>query len=89
MSPEGYIKALVKGDPIALIQQDEQTGLCAFQVAALRTGDLDSGYNLLRMAPHMLHGTNPSQSKTNISEDVKVMSSCFWCGAGESFASCT
>ena len=87
MSPEGYIKALVKVDPIALIQQDEQTGLCAFQIAAMRTGDLDSGYNLLRMAPYMLHGTNPSQSDTNISEYIEAMSNCFWCGAGEAFAS--
>ena len=53
MGQEAYIKALVKVDPSALTNQDEITGMYAFQLAALREGDLDSGYHLLRMAPHI------------------------------------
>jgi hypothetical protein len=51
---EGYIQALVKVNPRALEEQDPLTGLFAFQIAALRTGDLDSVYNLLRMAPNLV-----------------------------------
>ena len=54
MGQEGYMKALVKVDPSALTRQDEITGLYAFQLAALREGDLDSGYHMLRMAPELL-----------------------------------
>ena len=36
---------------------DEITGLYAFQLAALRRGDLDSSYQLLRMCPYLLDVT--------------------------------
>ena len=50
---EGYIRAMVRINPKAVEEVDPLTGLYAFQIAALRSGDLDSGYNLLRMAPHL------------------------------------
>lgn len=58
MSHEGYIQALVKVNPKAIQEQDPLTGLFAYQIAALRTDDLDSVYNLLLMAPDLLPSKN-------------------------------
>ena len=57
MGQEGYIRALATVDPTALEEADEITGLYAFQLAALRRGDLDSSYQLLRMCPYLLDVT--------------------------------
>ena len=58
MGQEGYIRALVTVDPTAVEDADEITGLYAFQLAALRRGDLDSSYQLLRMCPCLLDMTH-------------------------------
>ena len=54
MGQEGYIRALATVNPTSLEVRDDLTGLYAFQVAALRRGDLDSSYHLLRMCPYLL-----------------------------------
>ena len=58
MGQEGYIRALATVDPAAALEEaDEITGLYAFQLAALRRGDLDSSHQLLRMCPYLLDVT--------------------------------
>ena len=57
MGQEGYIRALATVDPAALEEADEITGLYAFQLAALRRGDLDSSHQLLCMCPYLLDVT--------------------------------
>jgi hypothetical protein len=54
MGQEGYIRALATVDPTALEELDEITGFYAFQLAALRRGDLDFSYHLLRKCPYLL-----------------------------------
>ena len=63
MGQEGYIRALTTVDPAALEEADEITGLYAFQLAALRRGDLDSSYQLLRMCPYLLDVTQIQQGR--------------------------
>ena len=44
--------ALVTVNPASLEEEDELTGLRAFQLAAVRKGDLDSSYYLLHLSTH-------------------------------------
>ena len=53
LGQEGYIQALVTVNPAAREKEDKLTGLYAFQLTALRKGDLDSSYHLLPMCPYM------------------------------------
>ena len=74
MGQEGYIRALATVDPAALEEADEITGLYAFQLAALRRGDLDSSYQLLRMCPYLLDVTQrPLSSRKEKGADERGM----------------
>ena len=79
MGQEGYIRALATVDPTALEEADEITGLYAFQLAALRKGDLDSSYQFLRMCPCLLEvKQDPTQGRKEKGCDEGGSTSRWW-----------
>ena len=78
MGQEGYIRALATVDPAALEEADEITGLYAFQLAALRRGDLDSSYQLLRLCPYLLDVTQGPLSSRKVKKCADERGKLSW-----------